>query len=125
MTSTEAQTILIVDDDHLNHEVLEGILGFAGHSVMHCYHSNEVREKIKETEPALIMLDVRMPDTDGMTLCRQLKASDDTRHIPIIIITGQARDRAQYERALDAGAVDFIERTLDMNALIERIEQHL
>jgi len=119
------QRILIVDDDHLNHEVLEGILGFAGYEAIHCYRGKDIWEHVKDNIPALILLDMRMPDGDGITLCKALKSNEKTKNIPVIIITGQARDKSQREQALDAGAVDFIERTMDVDALLEHVEKHL
>ena len=62
--------------------------------------------------PDLILLDVMMPETDGLTVCRRLKADPELRAIPVILVTAQA-DEEDVVRGLDAGADDYVAKPVN------------
>ena len=125
MPETEIQTILVIDDDWLNHEVLESILGYAGHKVLQAQRGNEGL-KIAVTElPDLIIADVNLPDIDGFILCESLKKNPKTQHIPIILISGHIQGQLQRQKAKTAGAFDFIERILKPDDLLTYVNAAL
>lgn len=119
-----ARRILVIDDDWINRELLESILNAAGFDVLLAANGTQGLAVAADQQPDLVMLDVRMPDLDGYTVCRRLKAEPATRAIPVVMITG-LEDDMERDNALDAGAVDIVNRFLPMNALVERLNTHL
>lgn len=74
--------------------------------------------------PDLILLDLRMPVPDGVTVCRTLRANPKTAHIPILVITG-VLSPAQLEESMTSGADDFVSKPIDMADLLIRIRAML
>ena len=97
--------ILIVDDDPCDVDLLE--LEDLGYTTVSASNGCEALEKVAVEAPDLILLDVMMPIMDGLTACRILKEDDETRLIPIVIMTGLDcfDDRIQ---GIEAGADDFL-----------------
>ena len=82
-----AKKILIVDDDPDLVEAVSIILESKGYTVAAAYGGVEGLEKAKTEKPDLIVLDVMMPDKDGYEVCRELKADEKYRSIPILLLT--------------------------------------
>jgi len=117
-------TILIVDDEPKNNDYLEQELEGFGYSTMSASNGAEALAVVEATPPALILLDVMMPVMDGFQTCAILKSSDDTRFIPVIIMTalGAVEDRV---KGIRAGADDFLTKPVDERELLARIETSL
>ncbi len=79
--------ILVVDDEPDLLRLLEKILGRRGYDVITSSSGKECLERVKIERPDLILLDVMMPDMDGWTVCKALKADPETRDIPVIVLT--------------------------------------
>lgn len=116
--------ILIVDDEPLNVDLLEQQLKDLGYETVVARHGQEALDKIATEAPDLILLDVMMPIMDGFTVCRILKEPDDTRLIPIVIMTalGAVEDRI---KGIEAGADDFLTKPVDERELLARIQTTL
>jgi CheY-like chemotaxis protein len=82
-------TILIVDDEPKNIDYLEQELEGFGYSTVSASNGEEALGIVRTNPPSIILLDVMMPVMDGFKTCSILKASDETRFIPVIIMTGQ------------------------------------
>ena len=117
-------TILIVDDEPKNVDYLEQELEGFGYSTVSASNGAEALAIVETTPPALILLDVMMPVMDGFKTCSILKASDETRFIPVIIMTAldAVEDRV---KGIKAGADDFLTKPVDERELIARIETSL
>src|SRR6266851_5571413 len=102
---SERAKILIVDDEPLNVDYLEQELEDLGYETISAANGQEALEKVAAEAPDLILLDVMMPVLDGFTVCRILKDHEETRLIPIIIMTAldAVADRIQ---GIKAGADD-------------------
>jgi signal transduction histidine kinase len=74
--------------------------------------------------PDLILLDIGLPDIDGIDVCRTLRARDTTKHVPVIFLSGSS-ERERRLSALEAGAVDFIAKPYDRSELLVRVKTHL
>lgn len=127
MNTTEEtkQCVLVVDDDWLNQELMEGILTTFDFDILQAHDGEQGIKLAEKEQPDLILLDVRLPGMDGFTICRELKQKSETKHIPIVMITGQERDERERIRAKNAGADDFISRMMLPNELIERLRAAL
>jgi adenylate cyclase len=120
----ELSTILIVDDEPKNVDYLEQELEGFGYSTVSASNGAEALAIVKANPPALILLDVMMPVMNGFETCSILKASDETRFIPVIIMTAldAVEDRV---RGIKAGADDFLTKPVDERELLARIETSL
>lgn len=116
--------ILIVDDEPMNVEYLEQELGDLGYRTESAFGGKEALKKVAAGAPDLILLDVMMPDLDGITVCRMLKNDPATRLIPIVIMTAldAVEDRV---RGIEAGADDFLTKPVDDRELLARIRTAL
>ncbi|NIA12853.1 MAG: response regulator [Nitrospiraceae bacterium] len=112
--------IMVVDDLVENTRVLEQFLTPRGYEVICLGDGEAALEAVAAEPPDVILLDLMMPGMDGFEVCRQLKQSPDTRHIPVIIITGM-REKEANVMALEAGADDFLVKPFDAVLLSARI----
>ncbi len=112
--------ILVVDDVPANVKLLEARLSAEYFDVITAMSGEEALTICERAECDLVLLDVMMPDMDGFEVCRRLKTSPATHHIPVIMVTAldQPSDRV---RGLDAGADDFLTKPIPEMALIARV----
>jgi putative two-component system response regulator len=117
-------TILAVDDAPMNLSLITGLL--KSHYRVKVANSGEKALRIVHSDlpPDLVLLDVMMPDLDGIEVCRRLKGDPRTRHIPVIFLT--AMSKSDDERiGLEAGAVDYITKPISPPILLARVKTHL
>ncbi len=120
----ETTRILLVDDVMLNLEILRETLRPLGHTLLLAGSGRECLALARQSPPALILLDVMMPEMDGLEVCRQLKGDPALKHVPIIFCSA-LDDTAAKVRGLDAGAVDFISKPYDPAEVVARVNTHL
>lgn len=118
------KTILIVDDVAEHRFTLKARLEFEGFAVMTAKDGEEALEKIPQTRPDLVLMDVMMPGLNGCQVCLKLRRDPQTRDIPVIMVTAKSQQNDKL-LAEDVGANDYITKPFDMNALIEKIRMHM
>lgn len=116
--------ILIVDDNDENRQLLEIILRAGGFQLSSAASGEAALQVVAREPPALILLDLMMPDMDGYEVARRLKRNLFTQHIPILMITGLCEPEVK-QRALAAGAQDLLAKPLDISGLLSQIHQCL
>jgi DNA-binding response OmpR family regulator len=116
--------ILIVDDEPFNVDYLEQELEDFGYETVSATNGQEALEKVATENPDLILLDIMMPLMDGFTVCRMLKEHEDTRLLPIVMMTalGSIEDRI---KGIEAGADDFLTKPVDDRELRARLHTTL
>ena len=121
---SERAKILIVDDEPFNVDYLEQELEDFGYDTISATNGQEALAKVAAENPDLILLDMMMPLMDGFTVCRILKEHDDTRLIPIVMMTalGGIEDRI---KGIEAGADDFLTKPVDERELRARLQTTL
>lgn len=92
--------------------------------VLVAYNGRECLKIVGETKPDLILLDIMMPEMDGIETCQHIKANPETETIPIIFITAKASKEGKLE-GLDAGAVDYITKPIDLDETLARVRTQL
>ncbi len=121
---TKKPTILVVDDQPLNVKLLQHKLERVGMRVLAAYNGQECLDIVQESAPDLILLDIMMPDLDGMAVCRAVKEREDTRDLPIIFITAKSSKEGRIA-GLDAGAADYITKPIDLEETVARVQTQL
>lgn len=126
MKQTETPVrILAVDDNPMNIELLQAILEPQGFAVDRAYSGKEAIDKLDESPPDLILLDVMMPGLNGYETCRKMRDNERLPYIPIIFITASELEQKDVVGGLDAGGNDYIRKPFDSAELISRIQANL
>ena len=116
--------VLCVDDEPSIREILDHVLTEEGYEVLTANDSQEALPIAVKEQPDLILLDIMMPNLDGMETCRRLRERPTTRDIRIIMLTAyDTRDR--LDEAIVAGADDFLGKPIDMTELRIRVRSML
>jgi len=126
MTIVKKAVILAVDDDTDNLILLVNILKheYTVKVANGGYTALEIIKNKKDERPDLILLDVMMPDIDGLTICKQLKTDSLTSEVPIIFLTGK-NDIGDQAAGLQLGAVDYITKPIDPAIVLARVKNHI
>lgn len=109
--------ILVVDDEPRNLKLMGAMLKKFGYTFETAKNGLEALEKTEEYSPDLILLDIMMPQMDGYEVCKRLKEDDETKHIPVVMVTALA-DRDAKIRGLEVGANDFLSKPVDKTELM-------
>ncbi|MCG2715436.1 MAG: response regulator [Candidatus Marinimicrobia bacterium] len=110
--------ILIVDDEHDTVECLDDLLLHKGYNVASAFSLAEAREQIEKFKPTIILLDIKLPDGDGVEFLKEIKVNH--ADIDVIMITGIA-DKEIALSALKNGAADYITKPIDLNYLTNSV----
>jgi PAS domain S-box-containing protein len=117
-------TVLVVDDDHEALGLLVEVLGQAGYHVQPADSGKLALASFAAQPPELILLDVRMPGMDGFELCRQIKATELGRRIPLMFVSASTA-REEWAHGLELGAVDFLSKPFLREELLARVHSHI
>jgi putative two-component system response regulator len=117
------QTVLVVDDEEANIDIMLEILG-DDYDVSVAMDGSGTLESVRDNLPDLILLDILMPDMDGYEVCRKLKADRKTRDIPVIFVTSMS-DVEDETMGFDVGAVDYITKPVSPPIVRSRVKTHL
>lgn len=115
--------ILCADDEPYNLGILRMALK-EQHSLVFARSGQETLRAVEKHHPALILLDVQMPDMDGYEVCRRLKCDNHTQDIPVIFVTGMAQE-IDEKVGFDVGAVDYITKPVSVPIVQARVRTHL
>ncbi|MDJ0659457.1 MAG: diguanylate cyclase [Crocosphaera sp.] len=116
--------ILVVDDIRKNLQLLIEILDTSGYGTTFALSGKQALERIEVTEPDLILLDLMMPEINGLEVCKRLKENPKTEQIPIIFLTA-ATETDFLVQAFELGAVDYVTKPFRTPELLARVKTHL
>ncbi|MGN1187036.1 MAG: response regulator transcription factor [Lachnospiraceae bacterium] len=112
--------IYIVEDDENIREIESIALNNSGHDVCSFDCGKDFKRELAKRRPDLILLDIMLPDEDGMEILKKLRASADTRRIPVILVTAKSTELDKV-KGLDIGADDYITKPFGVMELISRV----
>ncbi len=124
MASTETATILIVEDETAQLEMLRYNLEGEGYRVVTAQDGEEALLVTQEEHPDAIILDWMLPSLSGIEVCRRLKAAEETAAIPVVMLTARGEE-ADRVRGLETGAEDYVVKPYGVGELIARIRARL
>lgn len=116
--------ILVVDDNQDAVTLLERLLQIKGYSVHTCYNGQAALEAAERLRPAGILLDLAMPDMDGFTVCRLIRAQPWGAQMLLIALSGYSSE-ADRQRSQEAGFDRHLTKPVDFAALIELLKEQL
>ena len=119
-----SKRILVVEDDRDLCELLEYNLSRSGYEVKIAGRVSEARAALAESRPDLIVLDVMLPDGDGFDYCRELRADQAMRAVPILFLTARSQEIDKV-LGLEIGADDYITKPFSPRELLARVKAHL
>lgn len=124
MSDNSRATLLLVEDNEINRDMLVRRLSRAGHSVICAGDGETALQMMREHQPILVLLDMNLPIKDGWTTCREARADDAIAAIPIIALTAHAMENDR-RAALDIGCDDYATKPIDFPELLEKIARQL
>ena len=119
-----AEKILLVDDVPANLLVLTGALEPEGYEILAVPNGEIALKVAARAQPAIILLDIMMPEVDGFETCRRLKAQECTRDIPVLFITARGATEDVVE-GFRAGAVDYVVKPWKTAEVVSRVATHV
>jgi len=107
--------ILVVDDEQLTCEMLSTFLKLIGHQAITALSARQTWDKLAYEEPDLVLLDIMLPDDNGLDICRKLRLNEATKTTPIIMIS--AHFPPMTAEATEAGATGYLMKTIKLDML--------
>jgi two-component system cell cycle response regulator DivK len=118
------ELILVVDDHELNVKLLRVLLERRGHRVHAAGNAREARASVRAHKPSLILMDIQLPNTNGIELTQEFKADPDLRDIPIIAVTSRAMI-GDEQAILAAGCDAYVSKPIEKNTLLALVARYL
>jgi two-component system, NtrC family, sensor kinase len=122
--SNNAATLLIVDDDNSAYEGLRSIFETAGHKTIPANDAPTALRLLHEQPCDLVMLDVELPEVDGLAFCRLVRAQPNLKQMPLVVFSANDSEGRKVE-AFTAGADDYIVKPSSAGELLSRVNSHL
>ena len=119
-------TILVIDDTALAREAIAKLLEHEGYTTLKAANGKEGWAVMYDHTPDLILLDLMMPEMDGITFLRMVRKSDRWQRLPVIVLTGFAEDERLTKRAQELGVAEIIPKaSFGVDELLNRIKQRV
>ena len=115
--------ILVVEDNEMNTKLFRDVLQATGYRVLEATTGGRAVELATEHAPALVLMDIHLPDMDGVEVLRRLRADERTAAIPVLAVTAQAMD-GDRERFLAAGFDGYVSKPVNIVGLIDTVKKH-
>ena len=122
--SPKGKAILVVDDERRMVEFIRMNLELEGYRVSTAFNGVEALQRVRNDLPDLVLLDVMMPELDGFQVCTRLKRDDETKGIPVVMLTARA-DAKDVTRAFSSGAADYVVKPYDPLILQQKVAANL
>ena len=119
-------TILVVDDTALAREAVSKLLEYEGFTVLRAQHGRDAWAMMYDHTPNLVLLDLMMPEMDGVTLLRMIRRSDRWQDLPVVVLTGATDDQKLIQRARELKIQDLVPKaTFGFDDLLVKLKRHL
>jgi two-component system cell cycle response regulator DivK len=115
--------VLVVEDNAKNMKLVRDVLQAAGYRLLEATTAERAVELATEHEPDLVLMDIQLPDIDGVEALGRLRAGERTASIPVLALTAQAM-HGDRERFLAAGFDDYIPKPVNVVELVGTVSQH-
>jgi DNA-binding response OmpR family regulator len=123
IVTANGKSVLVVEDDRDVNELVGAYAQICGFEYRAALTGQSALEEAHSRTPALVILDLMLPDVNGFEVCRRLKSDEQTRAVPIIMLTAMTGDENR-QRGEACGAVDYLTKPFNPDQLIESISRH-
>ena len=120
----DGKRILLVEDNPVNRRLAQFLLKSKGYEVWEATTVPEAFAALKERRPDLILMDIQLPEVDGLTATRHLKADPATQDIPVVAVTSYAM-KGDETRALEAGCSGYVTKPIDKTLFLDTVARVL
>jgi len=117
------EQILLVEDNEKNMKLLRDVLHATGYRTLEASTGGQALALATEHGPALVLMDIRLPDMDGVEALSRLRMDERTASIPVLAVTAQAME-GDKERFKEAGFAGYLSKPVDIDELLATVEQH-
>ena len=117
------EQVLIVEDNEKNMKLVRDILQALGYTPLEASTGEQALALAAEHAPALVLMDIQLPDMDGSAALQRLRSDERTAGIPVLALTAQAME-GDRERFLSAGFDGYLSKPVDVDELIETVRRH-
>jgi two-component system, cell cycle response regulator DivK len=114
------ELVLVVEDNEKNMKLLRDVLQATGHKVLEATDGEGALALAREHSPALVLMDIQLPDMDGVEALARLRADPATAAIPVVAVTAQAM-KGDRERFVAAGFDAYLSKPIDLDELLEAV----
>jgi two-component system cell cycle response regulator DivK len=118
-----AKQILVVEDNEKNMKLFRDVLRATGYRTLEASTGGQALLLAATHRPALVLMDIRLPDMDGMEALSRLRMDERTASIPVLAVTAQAM-KGDSERFREAGFDGYLSKPVDIDAFLATVEQH-
>ena len=118
------QSIIVVDDCPVSRHLLLSILNGCGYKVVGCSSGTQCLDVLEHEIPALILLDIELPDINGFDLLTQIRHRFPVDSLPVLLVTGKG-DGKDVVRGLTTGANDYLVKPIERTAFVARVYNHI
>ncbi len=119
-----SHSILVIDDNEVNLKLAQKILTVSGYEVMAAAWGEQAIEMACTHRPDLILLDIQLPDIDGLEVLRRLRSLPETKDVPIVAMTAQAMPD-EVDRFVAAGCDGYIQKPISLQTFRAEVHRHL
>lgn len=120
----QQKRIMVVDDDSVARKMITAILEEAGYEIHTAENGRQCLGHIAQSGSHLVLMDISMPDMDGIEACRQLKQTPGVEHLPVVFVTADTDDRT-LEAAFEIGGADYVRKPINRVELLARVRSAL
>jgi len=117
---TQPLRVLVVEDDDVNLELLQTVLEAAGYEVLQATNARAGIELARRERPDVILMDLQLPEVDGLEATRILMADERTSHLPVVAVSAHVKEQ-DIARSREAGCVLHLTKPVDTRALADVI----
>ena len=119
-----SRKILLADDNDVVQLAVRSVAERCGHEVVAVMTGRTVFDRVLETKPDVVVLDIQFPDADGRDVLAKLKADAQTAHIPVVVWSGRSLNDSDSRISIELGAEDYVEKS-DAERLIQKLDRVL
>ena len=116
--------ILVVEDNLMNKILVKDILSARGYQIIEAITGREALNKAMAEKPDLILMDIQLPEMDGVTVTRLIKEHESLKDVPVVALTASAM-KGDEEKILKEGFDGYLPKPIDVKRLVEEVEQKL
>ena len=120
----EEKSILVIEDNQLNMKLVRALLKIGDYHILEAINAETGIRLTREHHPDLVLIDIQLPDMDGLKATRIMKEDPAIKNIPVVAITSYAM-QGDEEKAYEAGCVGFITKPIDTRHFLETISKFI